>query len=297
LNGTPTESPRTRWASRSWRIARWLIVVYLFTVLGMMFLETWLVYPIPSLSWGNWHPTDFKYEDIHFTSADGTKLHGWFVPHANPTRAVLYCHGNAEDVANVGNLAAYLSQSLQASVFVFDYRGYGHSQGRPNEVGCIADGCAAQRWLAERMKMQPADVVVIGRSLGSAVAVGIAAKQGARAVVLESAFPTMPDVAAVHYAWLPVRWVMKNRYDNLSRIREYTGPLLQSHGTSDRVIPIALARTLFDAAPSPDKKWLTFDGLGHNDPPPMSYYQYLADFLDAVPPIVTAPSPEPVKLP
>jgi uncharacterized protein len=264
----------------AWRIARPLVVAYLLIVLGMMFLETWLVYPIPRLEWGDWNPKGFQFEDVHFTSADGTKLHGWFVPHANSTRAVLYCHGNGEDVASVGELAAHLSDVLQASVFVFDYRGYGHSEGSPNEAGCIADGCAAQQWLAKRMNIQPADVIIIGRSLGSAVAIGVAAENGARALILECAFPTMPDVAALHYPWLPVRWVMKNRYDNLTRIQHYNGPLLQSHGTTDTLIPMTLARTLFDAAPSRGKKWLEFNNNGHNDAPPRHYYNDLAAFLD-----------------
>ena len=86
--------------------------------------------------------------------------------------------------------------TLHASVFIFDYRGYGHSEGRPNEAGCIADGRAAQHWLAERMGIQPNEVVLMGRSLGGAVAVALAAENGAQALVLENAFPTMPDVAA-----------------------------------------------------------------------------------------------------
>jgi uncharacterized protein len=111
----------------------------LIIVLGMMFIETWLVYPIPPLSWGNWHPTTFQFEDVNFTSADGTKLHGWYVAHPNPVSAILYCHGNGEDVAADGQFIADLSKSLQASVFVFDYRGYGNSEGSPNEAGCIAE--------------------------------------------------------------------------------------------------------------------------------------------------------------
>jgi hypothetical protein len=248
----------------------------------MMFLETWLVYPIPPLTWGNWHPTNFPYEDIHFTSADGTKLHGWFVPYPNSTRAILYCHGNGEDVAAVGELAVHLSQTLRASVFVFDYRGYGHSEGRPNEAGCIADGAAAQKWLANRTGIQPKEVVLMGRSLGSAVAVALAAENGAQALVLENAFATMPDVAALHYPWLPVRWVMTNRYDNLTKIRKYDGPLLQSHGTVDTLIPIAAARTLFDAAPTANKKWLEYPGTGHNDARPRQYFVELLAFLEGV---------------
>jgi uncharacterized protein len=275
---------RKSWGKAAWRIARPLILVYLVIVLGMMFLETWLVYPIPRLEWGDWHPTGFHYEDVQFASADGTKLHGWFVPHPNSRWAILYCHGNGEDVAAVGPLAAQLSNALHASVFAFDYRGYGHSEGRPSEVGCIADGQAARQWLAKRTGRSPREVVLMGRSLGSAVAVALAADEGAAAIVLECAFPSMVDVAALHYPWLPVRWIMKNRYDNLARIKEYDGPLLQSHGCSDQLIPIASARQLFGASPSKAKRWIEFPGLGHNNIWPEDYNQTLSDFLDAATP-------------
>jgi fermentation-respiration switch protein FrsA (DUF1100 family) len=263
-----------------WRIARPVLLVYLLIVLAMALLESSLVYPIPPLDWGNWHPTSFEFENVHFMSADRTKLHGWFIPHSDPTRAILYCHGNGEDVAALGEYAAHLSESLAASVFIFDYRGYGNSDGRPNEAGCIADGSAAQFWLAGRMAIKPNEVILMGRSLGSAVAVALAADNGARALVLENAFPTMPDVAASYYPWLPVRWVMDNRYDNLARIQRYKGPLLQSHGTNDELIPMAAARRLFDASPTTTKKWLEFPGLGHNSPQPASYYVGLKRFLD-----------------
>jgi fermentation-respiration switch protein FrsA (DUF1100 family) len=246
----------------------------------MVLLETWLVYPAPSVDGGDWHPTGFNYEDVTFDSTDGTKLHGWFLPRPNSNRAVLYCHGNGEDVSSLGELAAMLGKTLQASVFAFDYRGYGQSQGRPDEAGCIADGNAAQHWLAERVGIRPNDVVLMGRSLGSAVAVELAADNGARALVIENAFPTMTDVAAFHYPWLPVRWIMSNRYDNLSRIKRYEGPLLQSHGSQDELIPLQLARQLFDNAASTNKYWVEYPGLGHNSPMPRQYYDDLAIFLD-----------------
>jgi hypothetical protein len=262
-----------------WRIVRPFLIAYFAVVLLMTTFETRLVYPVPPLQAGNWHPTGFAYEEVSFTSADGTKLHGWFVPRRNPKRVILYCHGNGEDVSSVGELAAMLSESDQASVFVFDYRGYGHSQGRPDEIGCIADGNAAQHWLAERAGVRLNDVVLMGRSLGSAVAIALAADNGARALVIENAFPTMTEVAAWHYPLLPIRWIMSNRYDNLIRIQRYQGPLLQSHGTSDELIPLSFARRLFDVAPSPSKKWLEFTGLGHNSAMPSAYYDELSGFL------------------
>ena len=161
----------------------------------LMLLERWLVYPAPPLEWGDWNPTGLGQEDVWFESADGTRLHGWFMPHPDPKRAILYCHGNGEHIALNADLAAHLRDSLQASVFLFDYRGYGRSDGRPSESGCIADGDAAQQWLAKRMAMKPDQLVLMGRSLGAGVAVALAAENGAAALVLENGFCSMPDIA------------------------------------------------------------------------------------------------------
>lgn len=283
--------PRKTPLARAWRLVRPVLVAYLLVVLVMMFLETWLVYPAPPRNWGNWAPTDFSYENIDFASADGTKLHGWYFQRPGATHAILYSHGNGEDVAAVGEFASKLSDRLNANIFIYDYRGYGHSAGKPNEAGCIADGSAAQHWLADHLTIKPRDVILMGRSLGSAISVALAAQNGARALVLENAFPTMPDVAAIHYRWLPVRLVMRNRYDNLARIRQYSGPLLQTHGTADTLIPIGLARRLFDASPSQIKRWIEFPDLDHNDPQPRNFYADLSDFLGAISADVAAPPP------
>jgi hypothetical protein len=267
-------------ARRALPIARLVLIAYLCIVLTMLLLESWLVYPAPPIEVGDWNPVGLNHEDVWFESADGTKLHGWFVPHPQPKRVILYCHGNGEHIGFNADLAARLRDSLSASVFLFDYRGYGRSDGRPSEAGCIADGLAAQTWLAGRAGVGPSDVVLMGRSLGGAVAVAVAAEQGARALILENSFPTMPEIAAVHFPWLPVRWAMRNRYDSLSRISRYSGPLVQSHGLADNLIPIDLARRLFEAADGRTKKWIEFPDLGHNSPWPTQYYNDLAAFLD-----------------
>jgi fermentation-respiration switch protein FrsA (DUF1100 family) len=257
-----------------------VLVFYLLVVLVLMILERWLVYPAPPVERGDWHPAGLVHEDVQFQSADGTKLHGWFVPRPNAKRAILYCHGNAEQVGDLADLVAHLRDTLQASVFVFDYRGYGHSEGRPDEAGCIADGRAAQNWLANKLGVRPNQIVLMGRSLGGGVAVALAAEEGAQAVVLENAFPTVLDVAASHFPWLPVRWLMDNRYDSVARIQHYHGPHFQIHGGNDDLVPVALGRRLFDSAPSHDKRFMEIPGRGHNDPWPASYYAELATFLD-----------------
>ena len=269
-------------ATRCWRSVRLLLAVYLLMLLAMMFLETWLVYPIPPVNRGDWHPAGLDFEDVWFTSADGTKLHGWFVERPQAKRAILYCHGNGENVGMNADVVAQLSDSLDASVFIFDYRGYGHSEGTPTEAGCIADGLAAEQWLAQRIGKQPGEIVVMGRSIGGSIATAIAAEQGAQALVLVNAFSRMTDVAADHYPWLPVRLMMKNRYDSVVRIRNYSGPVFQSHGGADWIVPIGFAHELFAAAPTSQKRFLEFPDRGHNDPEPASYFRQLADFLDEV---------------
>jgi fermentation-respiration switch protein FrsA (DUF1100 family) len=277
----PDNSLWQRSLGRSWRIVRLVLLAYLFVLLAMVLLETWLVYPVPPITRGDWNPPGLSREDVWFKAADGTQLHGWFIAHPAPKRAILYCHGNGEHIAMNAGLAARLRDELQASVFTFDYRGYGHSEGRPDEAGCVADGQAAQRWLADRMRIRPNEVVLMGRSLGGGVAVALAADQGAAALVLEATFPTMCDVAASLYPWLPVRWCIKNQYDSLARIRQYDGPLMQCHGANDRLIPSWMGRQLFDASTSRAKRWIEFPGLGHNSDWPPSYYASLAEFLDS----------------
>jgi pimeloyl-ACP methyl ester carboxylesterase len=284
----PTATPTNGHTTQSrpwhvaWRIVRPLAILYLVVVLVVMFLETWLVYPIPPLARGDWHPAGLNFEDVHFASEDGTKLHGWFVERPGATRAILYCHGNGENVGMNAEVVSQLSDALDASIFIFDYRGYGHSEGSPTEAGCIADGLAAERWLAERIGREPSDVVVMGRSLGGSIATAVAAKQGAQALVLINAFSRITDVAAKHYPWLPVRLVMSNRYDSVARIRDYRGPVFQSHGSEDWIVPIRFGRELFAAAPTTQKRFVELSDYGHNDLEPKSYFRELRAFLDSV---------------
>jgi fermentation-respiration switch protein FrsA (DUF1100 family) len=245
-------------------------------------IERSLVYPVPSRERGDWRPRWLRPQNVWFRSADNTKLHGWYVPAVEPSRLIVYCHGNGEHVADQANLVFRLQSYLSATVFVFDYRGYGRSRGKPAERGCIADGLAAQRWLAEREGVDTNDIVVVGRSIGGGVAVAMAAEQGARALVLENTFSRMTDAAASLYPWLPVRLVMKNRYNSLRRIASYCGPLFQCHGTADEIVPIELGRKLHEAAPGRVKQFYEIANARHNDTPPPAYYAALAQFLDAV---------------
>jgi hypothetical protein len=255
--------------------------VYLAVCLLMMGLETTLIYPVPPKRVSP-SAEELGFEDVWFESADGTRLHGWYFAHAEPRFGLVYCHGNGEDVTDNADLVRLFHDRYRASVFLFDYRGYGQSAGSPHEAGIVADGLAAQLWLAKRLQVETDEMVLVGRSLGGAVAVAMAEQQGARALVLQNTFSSMVDVAADKYPWLPVRWIMRNRYPSAERIAAYDGPLLQNHGTVDRVAPMEFGKRLFEAAPSEAKQFIELPDYGHNDQFPETYFGALGDFLDGV---------------
>src|SRR5438876_9618046 len=145
------------------RLAR----IGLLVVLCMMLFERPLVFPAPH--GGDWNPTRFRYEDARFTAADGTNLHGWFLEQPGAREVVLYAHGNGENVAYVAPWLDLVRRDLGVSILVFDYRGYGQSEGRPDESGIIADARAARAWLARRTAKAESEIVLFGRSLGGAV--------------------------------------------------------------------------------------------------------------------------------
>ncbi len=263
----------------AWRVLRIVVICYLaVTVLMMIFEESFIFFPSRYPD-GNWKPPGLEFQDAEFTAADGTKLHGWYMPHQEPTAVVLFCHGNAGNLSHRADVLSTLHERVGVSVMIFDYRGYGRSEGKPNEEGILADARAARAWLAERAGVAETDIVMMGRSLGGGVAVDLAAADGARALVLESTFNSMPDVAARHYPWLPVKLVMRTRLNSAEKIANFHGPLLQSHGESDTIVPIEFGQKLFEAANEP-KQFISFANLDHNDPQPPDYYEKLAAFLD-----------------
>lgn len=243
-----------------------------------MLFENSLIFFPSKYPRGDWEPAGIDFEDVYFQSTDGTKLHGWYLPHENPDHVILFCHGNAGNITNRAFPIVQLHNKLNASVFVFDYRGYGKSEGKPNERGVLADARAARDWLAQRENVKPEEIALLGRSLGGAVAVDLATKDGAKALILQSTFTSIPDVAAFHYAWIP-HWLLRTKLDSLSKIGDYQGPVFSSHGDTDTIVPYKFGKQLYDAASGP-KEFMTLDGLDHNDPQPEAYYEALRHFLE-----------------
>jgi alpha-beta hydrolase superfamily lysophospholipase len=163
------------------------------------FIERRFLYPAPRTNDCDWNPSDLAFEDAHFTAADGPPLHGWYVPHPQPRAILLYSHGNGECVPHLANRLRVLNQQIGATVFAWDYRGYGRSQGKPHETNLIADARLAQLWLANRVEIEPENIVLVGRSLGGAVSIAVAAEYPVQGLVLDRTFSCLVDTASHHF--------------------------------------------------------------------------------------------------
>ncbi|KUH97308.1 alpha/beta hydrolase [Mycobacterium sp. IS-3022] len=200
-------------------------------------------------------------QDVVIETDDEIRLAGWFFPVEGDAPAVLVFNGNAGDRSMRVPLASALNR-MGCSVLLFDYRGYGGNAGRPSEEGLAADARSAQNWLAAQPGVE--EIAYFGESLGAAVAVGLAVERPPRSLMLRSPFTSLPDVGAVHYPWLPVRWLLTDRYPSIDRIASVRVPLLVIAGDRDDVVPEPMSRRLYDAANEP-KRYVLVAGAGHND--------------------------------
>jgi fermentation-respiration switch protein FrsA (DUF1100 family) len=209
---------------------------------------------------------------------------------------VLFLHGNAGDVGNHLPFVKFLIEAGYG-VLALEYRGYGGNPGKPNEKGLIEDGRAAFAFL-KAQGIPDAGIVLYGESLGTGVAVPLAAEHPVRALVLRSPYSSIAEVAAIQLPYIPARWLVRDRFDSLAKIGFNKAPLFIFHGANDTLIPLAVGRELFEAAPEP-KTWLTIDGVGHNDVQTPEAERAVLDFLAQLPPVtpnaVAETSPLPIS--
>lgn len=244
-------------------------------------LENLLVYRPKRYPQGDWTLAP-NVEDVHFKSADNTSLHGWYMPHPNPRGVVLFSHGNGGNVAGWSCGALALRDRHQVSVLLYDYRGYGRSAGSPSEPQVYCDARAARRWLADRAGIDEQQVIQFGQSLGGAVAVNLAALDGARGLILARTFTSIRELAASKVPWLPIRRIMRHEYNSAALIANYRGPVLIGHGDADRVIPIRFGRELFEKANEP-KHFVHERGSAHTRILSEEFHQAIGDYLTKLP--------------
>lgn len=208
-----------------------------------------------------------EFEDVFFSASDGVTLHGWYVP-ADSDLTLLWFHGNAGNVANRLEHLALTHRLLGVNVFIFDYRGYGLSEGSVSEAGTYLDAAAAVDYLVDQKSIDPGrQLVMYGHSLGGSVAVEMAGRYPARGLIVESTFTSIRGMAKILYPYLPsgvLTSFLRTRYDSLSKIAGARAPVMVVHGDSDETVPMAEGRRLYEAATHP-KRFLTVVGAGHND--------------------------------
>lgn len=215
------------------------------------------------------------FENVTLTTTDGLRLHGWYFP-ANPGSprgrlAVLLVHGNAGNISHRIQFCQALLE-LGVNVFIFDYRGYGRSEGKPSEQGTYLDAQAAYAWLAGK-GFSPGQIVALGKSLGGGVASELAVREPLGGLILQSTFTSIPDIGRDLFPWLPVRWLATIGYDTRSKLPKIRVPILILHSRGDEIIGFKHGQQLYAAANEPKLFWELAGG--HNDSLAVDRARYL----------------------
>jgi len=264
-------------------ILSFIVLVYLGVVAFTFFSQSRMLYlpDYPSRQI-TFTPDQYglSYESVDIETEDRIKIHGWFLPVENARATLLFFHGNAGNLSHRKE-SLLIFHRLRLSVLIIDYRGYGLSDGTPSEEGTYRDADAAWRFLTEQKGVPARDIIIFGRSLGAAVAAYLASTQNAQALVMESPFISIPELASELYPWLPARWLSRFSYDNAVYLKRIEMPLLIIHSKQDEITPFSHGRALYELAHEP-KFFFAMEGT-HNtgilenlD----SYLQTWGDFIE-----------------
>ena len=203
-----------------------------------------------------------SFEEIFLTTEDNVRLHGWFIPAQSSSRVVLFFHGNAGNISHRLDTIR-LFHSMGLGTMIIDYRGYGRSQGKISEQGTYYDAEAVWRYLTDERKIPAKNIVIFGRSLGGSIAAYLASRKPAGALIVESAFISVPDMAAKIYPIFPVRVLSRYEYSTEKYVKAVSCPVLIVHSRDDDIIPFEHGQQLFASSNKP-KSFLEIRG-GHNE--------------------------------
>ncbi|MEM7617984.1 MAG: alpha/beta fold hydrolase [Pseudomonadota bacterium] len=262
------------------KIVSTILIVYFCVVVGLYMAQRSLIYfpdkaiaELPTLN-------DITVEVLNVMNEDNLTLRGWFVKPQENKPTIVFFHGNASrHEASLWKSLPFVEEQGYGFLSV-GYRGYGGNPGKPSEQGFYDDSRAfidalKQSGIAEE------DIILYGQSIGTGVAVQMATEYpNARAIILESPYTSLVDVAAAKYFFVPVRVLLKDRFDSFPKINQVKTPLLILHGKDDRIIPVSYGQKLFDAANEP-KKLIALDGIGHNDIPREGVYEAAIQFMNS----------------
>jgi fermentation-respiration switch protein FrsA (DUF1100 family) len=239
-----------------------LVMFVVLATLAAMIFENWLIYH-PSKDGQYEIDPGFPVQFVNFQSEDGVRLHGAYCPVERARGLIMWCHGNGGNLSYGLDVAGDF-RKLGVSVFLFDYRGYGRSEGSPNSKGILLDAEAAYRYVTKDLNVPPSGLVLLGESLGGAPAIYLASRHESAALITQSTFTSMRDMAGAVFPFLPwLRFFVRTEFPNLDNIARVHVPKLLIHSRTDEVVPFWMGQKLYAAAPQPKEFWVIEQG-GHN---------------------------------
>ncbi len=241
-----------------------VVAIGFWSIVLMIFEESFIYFPYPYKE-NEYLPAQqaIRANDHWFTTEDGVKLHAWFVPSQHPIATLVMSHGNAGNISHRHELLRRL-QHAGLNTFIYDYRGYGLSEGKPNEDGVYKDGRAAFDAAVRIQGVDSLPIILFGTSLGGAVAVDVALHRRADGLILEATFTSAKDMARAVYPFLPVQFFIRSEFNSIEKIQKIHLPLLVMHGERDAIVPKSLGKQLYFAANNP-KAFHEIPGADHND--------------------------------
>jgi len=239
-----------------------LFLSYSLILIVVYFRQERMLYFPEKEIWQTPDTISLKYDEIYFKTKDGLNISGWYIPAENEKGVLLFCHGNAGNISHrVDSIKIF--NSLNLSVLIFDYRGYGKSEGKPSEYGTYLDAEAAWDYLVNVKRKSPESIILFGRSLGGAVAAELAMRKKSAALIIESCFTSVPDLGKTFYPWLPIKLLSKFKYSTIDKIGSINCPKLIVHSPEDEIISFRHGEMLYEKAFQP-KDFLKIKG-GHNE--------------------------------
>jgi fermentation-respiration switch protein FrsA (DUF1100 family) len=271
------------------RMLRLLVSMFvgyiLVLVLVRIFESHFVFFPdYPGRLAGDWHPRNLAVQDTWLTSSDGTKLHGWWIPNEKAKFTFLAFHGNAGNITGRAPVYEFL-RDAPGNVLALEYRGYGHSAGKPSEPGLYLDARTAFDYLVNVKHIEPKTIISFGQSLGTAVAAHLATQQQVGAVILEAPFPSAARLAKIIFRFLPgLSFFLRGQFDTQARVQEIHAPIFIVHCRQDPVLPFTLGQEVY-AASNPPKTFLEINGACHEEASiiaPEKYRAALQNFLNGL---------------
>ena len=261
----------------------YLFVAYVLLLMVIRLFESRMIFfpDYPSRLDGDWHPRALSPDNVWLTASDGTRLHAWWISDPAARFTFLAFHGNASNIANREATYEFLRHT-PANVLALEYRGYGHSEGKPSEAGLYLDADAAYQFLINTKRLAPKSILPFGQSLGTTVAADLAARRQVGGLILEAPLPSASRAAGKIFWFLPgLSLLVRSQFNTIAKLKKVTVPIMVVQCTHDPVLPFEFGQEVYNAAPSP-KRFLRIEGECHEESTliaPVEYRSMLRQFL------------------